>query len=161
TRALVGRHETTFLSGATLQFSPDGRQLFVAGIDIVQRAFLVLYVPSAKEVERDSRLAAGPEAPVPSPDGRLLALTGAAGTVQVWDRGQRRATVAWNPHTYTPPEFRTPPGRKAAPPRTGIAFSPDGRTLATARGSQIRIWELAPAAPKSDHDLIQGTWRAV
>src|SRR5262249_40049038 len=45
TRALVGRHETTFLSGATLQFSPDGRQLFVAGIDIVQRAFLVLDVP--------------------------------------------------------------------------------------------------------------------
>jgi uncharacterized protein (TIGR03067 family) len=166
TRELVGRHETTSLSGATLQFSRDNRQLFVAGIDLagtelVRRTFLVLGVPGAKEVERELKLPAGPEAPVPSPDSRLLALNGADGTVQVWDRGQMRVTFAWNPHTHTPPEFRPPPGRKASPPRTGIAFAPDGRTLATARGDQIRIWELAPAKPKSDHDFIQGTWRAV
>jgi uncharacterized protein (TIGR03067 family) len=164
-RALVGRHETTSLSGATLQFSHDGRQLFVAGIDLagtalVRRTFFILGVPSAKEVEREPRLAGGPEAPVPSPDGRLLALTGNDGIVQVWDRGQKRATLAWNPHTHIPPEFRPPPGRKEAPPRTGIAFSPDGRTPATARGDQIRIWDLVPAAPKSDRDSLQGTWHS-
>jgi uncharacterized protein (TIGR03067 family) len=166
TRELVGRHETTSLSGATLQFSRDGRQLFVAGIDlpgtdITRRTFLVLDMPSAKEVEREPRLPSGPEATVPSPDGRLLALTDADGTVQIWDRGQKRATFAWNPHPHTPPEFRPRPGRKTLPPQTGIAFSPDGRTLATARGNQIRVWELVPAKPKSDHDQVQGTWRAV
>jgi uncharacterized protein (TIGR03067 family) len=161
TRELVGRHQTTFRSGATLQFSRDGQQLFVAGRDILRRTFLVLGVPGAREVEQDPDLPSGPEAPVPSPDGRLLALTGSDGTVQVWDRGQKRATFSWNPHPQTPPEFRPPPGHKAAPPRTGIAFSPDGRTLATARGDQIRVWELVPDAPKTDLHRIEGTWLAV
>ena len=158
TRALIGRHVTTSLSGATLQFSADGQQLFVAGTDLVRRTFLVLDVPGVKEVEREPNLPAGPEAPVPSPAGRLLALTGADGTVQVWDRSQKQVTFAWNPHTHTPPEFRPPPGRKAAPPRTGVAFSPDGRTLATARGDQIRVWDLAPAEPADPK--LQGTWNS-
>jgi WD40 repeat protein len=166
THELVGRYETTWLSGARLQFSADGRQLFVAGTDLGRRTFLVLGVPNAKEVEREPGLPAGPEAPVPSPDGHLLALTGADGTVQIWDRGQKRVTFAWNPHTHIPPEFRPQAGRPAAPPRTGIVFSPDGRTLVTARGDQIRIWTLGPvpkavSPPDSADPKLQGTWHSV
>src|SRR5262249_41440016 len=82
-----------------------------------------------------------------------------------WDSGQARVTLAWNPHPGARPE--TGPRIVKSPPlHTSVAFGPGGRTLATARGNQIRVWELTADGPAteragSDHDLILGIWRGV
>jgi WD40 repeat protein len=64
-----------------------------------------------------------------SPDGRILAVSGAGNTVRLWD-------VA----THQP--LKTLSGNQG--PVYSLAFSPDGRTLATGSADQtVRLWNVA------------------
>ncbi|MFF5369365.1 WD40 repeat domain-containing protein [Streptomyces sp. NPDC013187] len=65
-----------------------------------------------------------------NPDGRTLATAGYDGTVRLWSIGERRATADLTGHTDAVP---------------GVAFGPDGRTLATIAGGatpEQRLWSL-------------------
>jgi hypothetical protein len=149
---LLGRSELTGAFPA-VEVAADGKRMFVGGTGKGGHLFLVvLGLPDAKEIERDTDPPIRYGGPRISPDGVLLATVTVDGTVGVWDRARKRVIADWAPHPEAKPE--TVPGIDTpVVPRTRVAFAPDGRTLATARGSQIRIWDLAPtpkAAPPAD-----------
>jgi uncharacterized protein (TIGR03067 family) len=166
THDLVARRELARLSEAAVHFSADGERLFVCGMTgLHNREFIVLGLPECKEIERDADLPAGNRLPIPSPDGMLLALVGIDEDLQIWDRIRKKATLPsrWFPH---PNREGTPipsKGPKSMPNRLNVTFAPDGRTLATARGNQIRVWDLAPAAPAAGptDSKLQGTWQSM
>jgi WD40 repeat protein len=64
-----------------------------------------------------------------SPDGKLLASAGLDHTARLWDVGTRTSTC-----------------RAVLQHRTdarGVAFAPDGRTLATIAGRMVQLWDVA------------------
>jgi WD40 repeat protein len=51
------------------------------------------------------------------------------GTVQIWDLAQKKAVASWAVAKVLP---------------SAVAFSPDGKTLATGSGNFIEVWDLTP-----------------
>ena len=153
TQEPLGRRELAGLFHR-IDFAADGKRLFVSG----PARFAVLGLPDAEIIEQDDELPTAGAVLVPSADGALLAIARKEGDVRLWDRAKKRVIASWTPHMDTTSGGK--PIFPFTPPR--VAFAPDGRTLATARGNQIRVWDLASDGPaKSDRELILGGWRVV
>jgi WD40 repeat protein len=104
---------------------------------------------------RRYRMVAQPGQPVYavalSPDGRLLAIGGHDGLLELWDlaAGKKKADL---------------PGHKLAV--FAVAFSPDGKVLAAAGGSsgvpgELSLWDVAPAGTAKLRYQLQGHPRAI
>jgi hypothetical protein len=124
------------LNGGTMThsavFSPDGQSLAAGGHDRDSSHRLIYPV-------RRWNLATGRQRrPLPghdnqvgflawSPDGALLASGGADGTVRLWDLNSRDCRATFKHRVLV----------------WGVAFSPDGRTLATTGGRTIHLCDVA------------------
>ncbi|MEV0177175.1 trypsin-like peptidase domain-containing protein [Streptomyces sp. NPDC050803] len=165
-RILTGHQESV----RTLAFSPDGNTLATGSADNTVR----LWDP---HTGKPGRILTGHQESVRtlafSPDGNTLATGSADSTVRLWDphTGASRATlkehglavtsVAFNPKGKT---LATTDSYEAAylrDPLTGkkhtklfdvalvIAFSPDGKTFATATDRFVQLWDAHTGAPRA------------
>ncbi|MFF2351056.1 WD40 repeat domain-containing protein [Kitasatospora sp. NPDC058115] len=131
--------------GGTVAFSPDGRTLAASGSYAGETTQLWDVTDPDRPAPSGPALAKGFRSMSFSPDGRTLVTvtdtghtdTPGDGAIELWDVSDRtRPTLLGPPLAgYT--------GRRVR----AVAFSPDGRALATA-GAQVRLWDVTnPAHP--------------
>jgi WD40 repeat protein len=109
--------------GNGVAFTPDGKTLVIGspheGVALVE-------VASGKVRRRLQSFCYGAGAVVVSPDGRLLAAVG-QGTIRLWDLETGQETPSLDGHRHVV---------------YGLAYSPDGRTLATRGGdNSLCVWD--------------------
>ncbi|MFG2364834.1 helix-turn-helix domain-containing protein [Streptomyces mirabilis] len=135
-RTFNGQGEAT----ALVAFSPDGQTLTTAGnfghgvdlwnVTTGHARMNPLAYPEAADWESQ-----GAATEAFTADGRILAVGGEDGTLQLWDTrtGHIRKTLAQGAHAAD---------SEATVRVTSIAFSPDGRTLATGSEDRtVRLWD--------------------
>jgi formylglycine-generating enzyme required for sulfatase activity/tRNA A-37 threonylcarbamoyl transferase component Bud32/LysM repeat protein len=106
-------------SAPRLAWSLDGKWIAIAGYNIV--------IYDAHTFNTLLELPTGATSNVAfSLDGKLLAWSVSGGGVHLWD------TATWS-------ELRTLPG---SDPSDSLAFSPDGKWLATATGQTVKLWDV-------------------
>ena len=118
--------ETTLIAHTeevmSVTFSPDGETLASAGWD---QTILFWNVRTGELIGRIKAHSGGIEAVVFSPDGETLASAGTDQKIQLWNVRTRRLE-------------RTLTGRARI---RSIAFSPNGRTLASGSDGAVRLWD--------------------
>jgi WD40 repeat protein len=117
----------------SVTLSPDGRTLAVGGW--AWNACIKLH---CLDIDAERTLTAGSGPVAFSPNGRRLASTGSLGgwaTVQIWDPATGQELFALRGHQE---------------PVWSVAFSPDGRTLASASGDRtIKLWNVPAGAERA------------
>jgi WD40 repeat protein len=141
-------------SATSLSFSPDGKTLAIGtGAQIVTydpatlplRGRIVLLDAHTHSVlwnadAHDERT----QVVKFSPDGKTIASSGADHALKIWDAKSGTLKATWTPAPATPP-----PPFPASPEISAMAFSPDGKLLATSGSSsnQTTIWDVSAAKP--------------
>jgi WD40 repeat protein/transcriptional regulator with XRE-family HTH domain len=123
---LTGHHATI----EAVMFSPDSRLLVVAGDDHIATLWHVTDPAHPRRAGPAMGASNYVYSPVFSPNGHLLAYGTADNTFHLWDVRDPDRPVSLGP-----------PLAGATSPVFAVAFSPDGKTLATA-GSAIRLWDV-------------------
>ena len=142
---------SSFGNAQSVAFSPDGRTLAIASsIDGTTWLFDIADPTQPRPLgpSLTGSTASGPNSVAFSPDGHTLASGGDyGGTVRLWD-------VADPAHPRPLGQPLTGGGAEV----TSVAFSPDGRTLASGDyGGTVRLWDVAdPPRPRPLGPILTG-----
>jgi len=130
TRALIAKKAIGWAPGVT-DISQDSKLIAVSSFtDNSKIVFHVFSMPGHELVFTESNQRGDVTSIALSPDGRHLALGTVTGQVQIWDLKAKKAVASWKAHR---------PGEDLG---SVVAFSPDGKTLATGRAGKIELWDL-------------------
>jgi WD40 repeat protein len=138
----------------SLAFSPDGRML-VAGGASEKVSLRVFDAATLRTVAAVPNFGANPNALVFSPDGRVVALSCAYHEVRLFE------TATWRERVVLPSPGRVHTyGWSADYHRDLIAFSPDGRRIATATpGGGLLVWDARKLGPTPQRPAsLDGAW---
>jgi WD40 repeat protein len=136
-----------------LAFSPDGRRLAIAGEDGAVRLWGVDDGTWRGTLRGHARR---PDWGLFAPDGRTLATSERDGSVRLWgvDDGHLVASI--------PGEQGVSPASSFLKGVLGMAFAPDGRTLATGGGDGlVRFWDTTDGHLRGARDGVGGLVAAV
>ncbi len=111
-------------------FSPDGKVLVTGGVEQHARLWYVATGKGLGTLKHPDFV----ESLAYSADGHTLATGGFDGTVRLWDCATWKQSSVW-----------TNPDRHAV---KGVAFSPDGKTLAAASEKIVVLWDVATGKPR-------------
>jgi WD40 repeat protein len=119
----------------TVAFSPDGTTLAWGGQD----APLALW-EIGKDRPRILAMSGALECLAFAPDGRVLACGNSGGSVELCETATGKVIRTLAEPASVVQAFR--PGPPSPTEVRGIAFSPDGKTLAAGHGTTVRLWEV-------------------
>jgi WD40 repeat protein len=136
-------------SALQLAYAPDGRTLASVAEDGDAACLMDAATGKVLRRLRPEGERAGPESICFSPDGKLLATGGRDGLVRLWDPDSGKEVRHWRVSSYRV---------------NSVAFSPDGRTLASCGGmnSAVGLSDVAtgkPLFPPDGHfGLVNDLW---
>ena len=119
----------------TIAFSADGRLLAAGYVD----GTINLWDPTTHEHKGSLRHSAAINAVRFARDGQTIIAGCADGTVRVWETSGHNAVRDWKAHKG---------------PVAALVVAPNGATLLTSTGREVRLWELDPRS--ANHDPLQG-----
>lgn len=117
--------------------SSDSKRLAVNAVTDGKPGFQGLELDGLKTVHEELNLPAAAASFSFSPGGDYLAVGLFNGTVQVWNLSQKQLAASWVPHENRDAMY------------TPVAFSPDGKTLATGGRDVVKWWDLT-ASKRAD-----------
>jgi WD40 repeat protein len=143
---------------SAVAFAPDGKVLAFGAVNNVH-----LCEPDTGKELRQIKVPDGVASLVFAPDGKALAVRGRSQQVRLWDTETGKELYQLG---ETAP---VQPGgavafvlvASAAPETRNLAFSPDGKRIATASGSTVRLWDAATGKELPLTDGHQGALTAV
>jgi WD40 repeat protein/energy-coupling factor transporter ATP-binding protein EcfA2 len=141
--AQLARFESHFGPVKALAFSTDGKTLASGSSD---NTIKLWDVDSLREVATLKEHSQGVLALAFSPDGKILASGSSDKTIVLWNTASREVIARLVPRLgRCSPDFKIKTEREETPDCTvrTIAFSPDGKTLATGNAdSAIKLWNV-------------------